>query len=71
MNSERKHTGPDKKSENLKTAGQEKGKRNYEDPSGTDPERYENSGDKSREKLPDPKNHTTPDERMIDPDRGQ
>lgn len=61
------------KEENLKSAGQDKGRHNYDDPSGTDPERYERSDsdreDDSSEKKP--KNHTTTSERMINPDRGE
>lgn len=58
------------KPEELKNAGEDKGRHKYEDPSGTDPERYENAGEHEEGKLPKPKNHTTPDERMINPDRG-
>lgn len=72
MNNEKKHKGlENQKPEEMKTAGEDKGKHKYADPSGTDPERYESAGDDEEEKLPEPKNHTTPEERMINPDRGQ
>jgi hypothetical protein len=72
MDNNNKDKGLDQqKPEELKKAGNDAGSHKYEDPSGTDPERYESAGADEEDTLPKPKNHTTPDERMINPDRGE
>lgn len=62
----------------LKEMGEQKGSHSKIDPSGTDPNRYRSvssgkshneSGDGEYDK--EPKNHTSSDERMINPDRGE
>jgi hypothetical protein len=70
MNDKKHHRLDQQKPEELKSAGEDKGRHKYEDPSGTDPERYEGADNDEESKLPKPKNHTTPEERMINPDRG-
>ena len=64
--------------EKLKDAGETVGMHSKIDPAGTDPNRYRSvssgkshneSGDNEYDK--EPKNHTSPNERMINPDRGE
>lgn len=64
--------------EKLKESGDKAGMSARVDPSGTDPDRYKSvssssSGNQSRDEdyNKEPKNHTTTDERLINPDRGE
>ena len=64
--------------EKLKESGEKAGMHSKIDPSGTDPNRYRSvsSGDSEKQSGDDdynkePKNHTTTDERLLNPDRGE
>jgi len=73
-----KHGDDKSDAEELKRTGEEKGAQSEIDHAGTDPNRYRSvaTGDSHTESGDDeynkkPKNHTSPDERMINPDRGE